>query len=127
MRMAARIKRIRLARSESLEAVETKAGFTKGLMARLEKGQVPTLETLDTLAEALDVPLHVFFFDAEEPRLTPRLATRLALKELAEDSQSSAPVGVLSSPKASVRATIKAWSGSAVRVLIRARSKGTRN
>jgi len=58
MRMALRIKRIRLERSVSLEAVEAKAGLAAGLMARLEKGrQVPTLEMLDALADALDVPV----------------------------------------------------------------------
>jgi len=126
MRMAARIKRIRLARSVSLGAVEVKAGFAKGLMARLEAGQeVPPLATLDTLAEVLDVPLHVFFYDAEETGLTPRSAPRLTLQELAEESQGSARGGVWSSPKGSVGAAIKAWSGSAVRVLTRARPKGT--
>jgi len=84
--MAARIQRIRLERSMTLEEVEAKTGLTTSFMARLEKGRdVPTLEMLDTLADALDVPVHVFFYDAAVPDLTPRLTPRPALKELAEE------------------------------------------
>ncbi len=86
MRMAARIRRIRLERWMTLEDVEAKTGITASLMARLEKGrEVPTLEMLDTLAEALNVPVHVFFFDTPDPESTPRLTPRPALQELAEE------------------------------------------
>jgi len=75
----------------TLEDVETKTGFTRTLMARLEKGrEVPTLEMLDVLADALDVPVHVFFYDTAEWELTPRLTPRPTLQELAEECQSPA-------------------------------------
>jgi transcriptional regulator with XRE-family HTH domain len=91
MRMAARIQRIRLERSMTLEDVETTTGLTKTFMARLEKGrEVPTLEMLDTLAGVLNVPVHMFFFDAPEPASMPRLAPRAALQELAEEWQGPA-------------------------------------
>jgi len=74
MRMAERIQQIRLACWVTLEDVEAKTGFTKSQMVRLETGQeVPTLEMLDTLAEALDVPIFVFFYDTAEPKSAPRL------------------------------------------------------
>ncbi len=82
MRMAERIQQIRLACWVTLEDVEAKTGFTKSQMVRLETGQeAPTLEMLDTLAEALDVPILVFFYDTAEPKSAPRLEPRLALKE----------------------------------------------
>src|SRR5271167_2685363 len=74
MRMAARIRQIRLERWVSLERLEAQTGLAKSLLARLEKGQeVPTLETLDNLADALGVPVHRFFYNDGEPPLTPRL------------------------------------------------------
>ena len=86
MELAARIRRIRLQRSVTVEALDLKTGLTKRLLTRIEKGQeVPTLEMLDALAGALDVPVHVFFYDAAEPKLTPRLTPRPALQELAAE------------------------------------------
>ncbi len=91
-------------------------------MARLEKGrEVPTLVTLDILADALDVPVHKFFYDDGEPGLTPRLVPRLALNELAEECQGPATSVPSSIPKRSVLAAIKALSGLAVRAVIRDR------
>jgi len=120
--MAARIKRIRLERSVSLEYLEAQAGLATGLMARLEKGrEVPTLEMLDTLADALDVPVHRFFYDDGELELTPRLLPRLALKELDEKCQGPETSVPSSIPRRSVLAAIKAWSGLAVRAVIRDR------
>jgi transcriptional regulator with XRE-family HTH domain len=110
MRIAARIKRIRIERSVSLRAVEAKAGLAKGVMARVENGRdFPTLEMLDTLANVLDVPTHRFFYDDGEQELTPRLVTRFTLKKVAEDCCDRATAGPLSSPRRSVLAAIKAW------------------
>jgi len=101
--MAPRIQRIRLQRSLSFEEVEAKTGLTKSLIARPEKGQeVPKLEMLDTLAEALDVPIHVFFYDIAPPE--PRLTPRPALKELAEECDGPATAVLLPIPKSSVLA-----------------------
>jgi len=119
MRIAARIQRIRLERSMTLEDVEAKTGLTTSLMTRLEKGrEVPTLEMLDTLAGALEVPVHAFFFDTSEPESTPRLTPRPALQELAEEFYSPTSA-LLSDPERSVLAAIKAWSGLAARALTR--------
>jgi len=68
----------------SLEEVEAKTGLANSFMVRLEEGrEVPTLQMLDTLAEALDVPIHVFFYDLAAPEPTPALTPPLALQELA--------------------------------------------
>jgi len=122
MRIAARIKRIRLERSLSLEYLDAKPGLGRGLVARLEEGrEVPTRETLDILADALDVPVYSFFYDDGELELTPRLGTRLTLKELTEDCRGPAPSLLLSRPKRSVLTAINAWSGLAVRAVTRDR------
>ncbi len=116
MTVAARIQRIRLQCSVSLEDLEAKTGFTRRLLARLEKGrEVPTLEMLDTLAEALNVPIQVFFYDTAEPESAPRLALRPASKQLAEEWRRPAISLPLSPPKGSVRPAPKGRRVSTVR------------
>jgi len=86
MRIGARIRRIRLERSVTPEDLEAMTGLAKSLLTRLELGrEVPTLAVLDTLAEALAVPVHIFFFDTAAQESTPRLTPRPALNELAEE------------------------------------------
>jgi transcriptional regulator with XRE-family HTH domain len=116
MRVAARIQRIRLQCSVSLEEVEAKTGLTKSFMARLEKGrEIPTLEMLDTLAEALDVPIHVFFYDIAETESAPRLTPRPALKQLADEWRRPPTSVPLPSPKRPVLAASKGRRISQVR------------
>jgi transcriptional regulator with XRE-family HTH domain len=83
MRIAHRIRAARLERARSIEDVETRAGFQKGLLLRFEEGkQVPSLKTLERLAEVLGVPVREFFFADGEAVSTPRLLRRLTLEDL---------------------------------------------
>jgi transcriptional regulator with XRE-family HTH domain len=83
MRIARRIRAARLERARSIEDVETRAGFQKGLLLRFEEGkQVPSLKTLERLAEVLGVPVREFFFADGEAVSTPRLLRRLTLEDL---------------------------------------------
>jgi transcriptional regulator with XRE-family HTH domain len=107
MRIAARIQRIRLESLMTVEDLEMETGLRKGLIARLEDGRaVPTLETLDILADALDVPVHRFFYDDGEPNLTPRLTPRISFEELAEESQGPVKTPLSSKPRRPVRVVI---------------------
>lgn len=85
MRMAARIKQIRLQSYLTIEELAANSGVARRLIARLEEGRhVPTIQMLDALAEALGVPAHEFFFDSyTDPNLTPRLMPRVTWDELA--------------------------------------------
>jgi transcriptional regulator with XRE-family HTH domain len=93
MRMAQRIRQIRLQSYLTLEEVAAKSGVAKCFIARVEEGQhVPTLEMLDALADALEVPVHEFFFDSyTDPNLTPRLMPRLSWEEVARERPSRPP------------------------------------
>jgi len=83
MRIARRIRAARLEQARSIEDVETTAGFQKGLLLRFEEGkQVPSLKTLERLAEVLGVPVREFFFADGEAVSTPRLLRRLTLEDL---------------------------------------------
>jgi transcriptional regulator with XRE-family HTH domain len=108
---------MRVASSLSLEEVEAKTGLAKSLIARLENGQeVPTLDMLDTLADALGVPVHRFFYDGTRPPWTPRLTSRPCWNELAEGCPyRPAPVR-LAKPRGLVLTALQALWGLAARM-----------
>jgi transcriptional regulator with XRE-family HTH domain len=91
MQIAARIRQVRLEHSLSLEDLAAKAGLTMGLLASFEKGQgVPSLETFDSLAKAVDVPVRSLFYGNRDSTLTPWLTPRLTLQELIDEPCRSA-------------------------------------
>lgn len=109
MRIAERIQQIRLEQAFSLADVAARAGMPASLIDRLENGRdVPTIEMLDTLAGALDVPEHRFFYDEAELLRTPRLTPRVPLRELMERCQRRAVPAHLSKPRSSVVVVIRA-------------------
>jgi transcriptional regulator with XRE-family HTH domain len=58
--LARRVKELRDAQAMSQEALASAAGINRVTLARLELGlHEPTLETLERLARALEVSLHV--------------------------------------------------------------------
>ena len=88
MRIAARIRHIRLERGLCVEDLAAKTGLAKSMIARLENGQtVPTLEMLEDLADAAGVPVYKFFFDDVESVRTPRLSPRITWRELTQGCQ----------------------------------------
>ena len=59
-------------------------------ISRVEHGHtVPSLETLERFAAALDVPLYRLFYTGEDAPPTPNLTTRKSLEELADDPGAS--------------------------------------
>ncbi len=60
--IASNLKQIRTKRGISLSALAEAAGLSKSTLSALERGQGnPSLDTLWTLARALNVPLHALF------------------------------------------------------------------
>ena len=92
MEIAARTRKLRLESSMSSAAVGLGAATELGLLVLLaEQKEVLTWETIEDLAQALNVPLRRFSFDGQPPA-TPRLTPRLTLQELASlGSRSSTP------------------------------------
>lgn len=78
------IKELRCSRQVSLRAVAARSGLDSGALTRLEAGKVrqPKLETLKSLAEALDAPysdlcaMAGYLLPYDLPSLTPYLRTR---------------------------------------------------
>jgi transcriptional regulator with XRE-family HTH domain len=75
-RLARRIRQLRQERGQTIQQVADQAGFSKGLLSKIETGLVsPPIATLAKVASALDVPIGEFFApqdDAEEIVFFPR-------------------------------------------------------
>jgi transcriptional regulator with XRE-family HTH domain len=72
--------RLRLLREEkklSQGDIEKRTGLLRCYISRVENGHtVPSIETLEKLARALEVPLYQLFYDGEEPPKLPNLLKR---------------------------------------------------
>ena len=65
--------------------IEKSTGLLRCYISRVENGHtVPSLETLERFAAALEMPLYRLFFAGEGEAPTPNLTDRLGLEELAE-------------------------------------------
>lgn len=74
MLVGERIRAIREARKLTQGDIEHRTGLLRCYTSRIENGHtVPSLETLEKFARALEVPLYHLFYDAKEPPKAPRL------------------------------------------------------
>lgn len=79
-----RIRQLREQKGLSQGDVEETTGMLRCYISRVENGHtVPSLETLERFAAALDVPLYRFFYADEDPPATQSLTPRPTLEELA--------------------------------------------
>jgi transcriptional regulator with XRE-family HTH domain len=82
-----RIRQLREQKKLSQGDIEEITGLLRCYISRVENGHtVPSLETLERFAAALDVPLYRFFYTAEDPPTAPNLEPRKTLEQLAEES-----------------------------------------
>jgi|ERR1019366_3277531 transcriptional regulator with XRE-family HTH domain len=70
--------RLRIMREEkklSQGDIEDRTGLLRCYVSRVENGHtIPSIETLEKLARALEIPLYQLFYDGEEPPALPNLA-----------------------------------------------------
>ena len=86
-KIGARIRQLREQRGLSQGDIEQSAGLLRCYISRVENGRtVPSLETLERFAAALDVPLYRFFYTGEEPPPTPNLSPGRAPEEPAGEN-----------------------------------------
>jgi transcriptional regulator with XRE-family HTH domain len=83
-----RIRHIRLQKGLSQRDIEKASGLLRSYLSRVEHGHtVPSLETLERLAAALDLPLYRLFYTPDEESSTALSGTpRNSLEELGEDA-----------------------------------------
>src|SRR5580700_8482567 len=86
MLIGQRLRLLREQRNLSQGDIEHVSGLLRCYISRVEHGHtIPSLETLERFAAALDVPLYRLFYEGEDPTTTPHLTPRRSLEELADD------------------------------------------
>jgi len=76
-----RLRELRETKKFSQGDIEKKTGLLRCYISRVENGHtVPSLETLEKLARALEVPLYRLFYDGEKPAVPPTLSQAKAVE-----------------------------------------------
>lgn len=79
-----RIRALREGKKFSQGDIEQRCGLLRSYLSRVENGHtVPSVETLEKLARALEVPLYQLFYSGEEPPKVPHLLKRKTAEEVA--------------------------------------------
>ena len=86
MVIGARLRQLREQKQMSQGDVEKATGLLRCYTSRVENGYtVPSIDTLEKYAAALDVPLYRLFYEGDEPPPLPKLTPRENLEELAKE------------------------------------------
>jgi transcriptional regulator with XRE-family HTH domain len=82
MRIGARLRQLREQKGFSQGDIEAATGLLRCYTSRVENGHtVPSLETLERFASALQVPLYMLFYEGEGQPATPALTPRPSFEE----------------------------------------------
>jgi len=84
MIIGVRLRKLREERKLSQGDIEKRTGLLRCYISRVENGHtVPSLETLERMAAALEIPLYQLFYEGERPPDLPNLTERKSTEELA--------------------------------------------
>src|SRR6202162_5684555 len=79
-----RLRAIREGKNLSQGDIEHRCGLFRSYISRIENGYtVPSIETLEKIARALEVPLYQLFYDGQEPPKLPNLPKRKSSDDIA--------------------------------------------
>jgi transcriptional regulator with XRE-family HTH domain len=79
-----RLRAFREAKKLSQGDIEERAGLVCSYISRVENGHtIPSVETLEKWARALEVPLYRLFYEGKEPPKLPHLPKRKTAVEIA--------------------------------------------
>lgn len=79
-----RLKALREEKKLSQGEIEDRTGLLRCYISRVENGHtVPSFETMEKFARALEVPLYQLFYDGEAPPPMPHIYKRRGAAELA--------------------------------------------
>jgi transcriptional regulator with XRE-family HTH domain len=80
-----RLRVLREARNFSQGDIEKKTGLLRCYVSRVENGHtVPSVETLEKFARALEVPMYQLFYDDQEPPKLRNLPKRKSAEDIAD-------------------------------------------
>ncbi|SRR6266849_9311111 len=78
-----RLRELREAKNLSQGDIEKRSGLKRSYVSRVENGHtIPSLETLEKWAHALEVPVYQLFYEGEGPPKLPQLPKRLAAEQI---------------------------------------------
>lgn len=78
-----RLRTLREAKGLPQSEIERRTGLLRCYVSRVENGHtIPSIETLEKLARALEVPLYHLFYDAENPPELPLVSGRKTADEV---------------------------------------------
>jgi transcriptional regulator with XRE-family HTH domain len=84
MVIGTRLRSLREEKGMSQGDIEKSTGLLRCYISRIENGHtIPSLETLERFAGALDVPLYKLFYSGDGEAPTPNLVRRQSLDEVA--------------------------------------------
>ena len=79
-----RLRAVREEKNLSQGDIEKRTGLLRCYFSRVENGHtVPSIETLEKLARAMEIPLYQLFYDGEEPPALPNLPRRKTSDDIA--------------------------------------------
>jgi transcriptional regulator with XRE-family HTH domain len=88
MIIGTRLRRLREDKNLSQGDIEERTGLLRCYISRVENGHtVPSLETLERLASALEIPLYQLFYEGDNPPPLPNLSKRQSTEELAKNEE----------------------------------------
>ena len=89
MIIGTRLRKLREERRLSQGDIEKRTGLLRCYISRVENGHtVPSLETLERLASALEIPLYQLFYEGDDAPPLPNLSKRETAEELVQDGVS---------------------------------------
>ena len=78
-----RLRALREEKKFSQGEIEKRTGLLRCYTSRVENGHtVPSVETLEKFARALEIPMYQLFYDGEEPPKLPNLSKRKAADDI---------------------------------------------
>jgi len=78
-----RLRWLREEKKFSQGEIEKRTGLLRCYVSRVENGHtVPSVETLEKMARALEIPMYKLFYDAEEPPKLPNLLKRKSADDI---------------------------------------------
>jgi transcriptional regulator with XRE-family HTH domain len=85
-----RLKQLREHKNFSQGEIEKRSGLLRCYISRVENGHtVPSIDTLEKLAWALEIPMYQLFYDGNKPPAFPNLPKRKASDDIAWGSSGS--------------------------------------
>ena len=78
-----RLRELREEKKLSQGDIEKRTGLVRPYISRIEHNHsVPTIETLEKMARALEIPMYQLFYDGEKPPALPNLPKRKSADDI---------------------------------------------